>query len=104
MSMVLLLAAFLAAVLGSALLALSQPRHWQSVTSTTARPAKAAHRLGCGLVFTSLLLTILRDGASFGGLSWPMLIGFSAVITALLLTFAPNTLRPLAQLIMPRKP
>lgn len=96
MSAVLLSAALLAAVLGSVMLALSQRRHWQAVTGSPLSAGRPPRRLGSLLLAASFVLTILRDGASFGALSWPMLAGFSALFTAMLLAWAPQALRPLA--------
>lgn len=102
MSAVLFAAALLAAVLGSAMLALSQRRHWQAVTDRPSSTGRPPRWLGWNLLAASFLLTIARDGPSFGALSWPMLVGFSASITAMLLAWTPQVLRPLANWIMPR--
>lgn len=97
MSAALLISALLAAFLGSASLALSQRKHWQVVTSSSSTPGQAPRRAGWSLLGASFLLTILRDGASFGALFWPMLLGLSVMVTALLMTWAPQALRPLAR-------
>lgn len=103
MNFVLLSAALLSAVLGSVMLALSQRRHWQAVTGSPLSAGRPMRRLGSLLLAASFVLTILRDGASFGALAWPMLVGFSALIVAMLLAWVPQALRPLANWIMPRK-
>jgi hypothetical protein len=100
MSALLLLAALLAALLASALLALSQRKHWQALTGGPSCPGPAPRRLGWWLIATSLAVTLLRDGASFGALAWPMLLGCSGLMTAMVLAFAPHALRPLARLFM----
>ena len=96
MTAVLLIAAAFITLAGSVLLALSQPRHWQAVMGREPRPARGPRPAGWLLLGLSLTLTILRDGVSFGILLWPLLIGLGALTTAMLLTWAPWALRPLA--------
>ena len=97
MNTVLLLAAIIAVTASSTLLALSQPRHWQTVTGLASPPPRTAQRYGWALLGTSMVLVILRDGASFGALSWPMIAGLGAVITAGTLTWMPSWTEPLAR-------
>ncbi len=97
MSVVLLVGALLAATFGSALLALSQQRHWHAVMGTSAPPGGLPRRLGWLLIAASLVLVLLRDGASFGALFWPLLIGLGAMLTAAALTWAPGAMKPLAK-------
>lgn len=96
MNTALLIGAILAATLGSAMLALSQQRHWKAVTGLTTPAGKLPRRLGWLLLAASLVLVILRDGASFGVLFWPMLVGLGALLTAAALTWAPGWMKPLA--------
>lgn len=101
MSMLLLLVAVLAALFGCALLALSQPRHWQAMTHTRSEPGSTPQRLGVLLLTASIVLTILRDGASFAALFSPVLIGSAALVTAMVLTWCPRVLRPITKMITP---
>lgn len=99
MNALLLLGAVFAAIFGSALLALSQRRHWQTVTGNPTEPGRAPRRLGWLLLAASIVLTILRDGASFAVLFAPVLIGSAALLIAMMLSWAPNALRPIARMI-----
>ncbi|MEA1618038.1 DUF3325 family protein [Erythrobacter sp. T5W1-R] len=101
MNMLLLLGAVLAALFGCALLALSQPRHWQAVTRTRSEPGRTPQRLGWLLLTGSIVLTILRDGASFAALFAPVLIGSAVLVTAMVLTCCPRVLSPIMKMIMP---
>lgn len=97
MSALLLMAAILAVTAGCTLLALSQPRHWQDVMGSPSPPPRASRRWGWALLATSIVLVILRDGASFGALTWPMIAGLGAAITAGMLTYAPILIKPIAR-------
>jgi hypothetical protein len=101
MNALLLVGAVFAAIFGSALLALSQRRHWQAVTRNPTEPGRAPRRLGWLLLTASIVLTILRDGASFAALFAPVLIGSAALLIAMMLSWAPNALRPIAKLVTP---
>ncbi|MCU0760085.1 MAG: DUF3325 domain-containing protein [Steroidobacteraceae bacterium] len=97
MSAALLVGAMLAVTLGTALLALSQQRHWNAVMGTGSKPGNLPQRLGWLLISVSLVLTILRDGGSFGALSWPLQAGFGALLTSGALTWMPGVMKPLAR-------
>ena len=95
----LLIAIAAAAYLGFALLALSQGRHWRSVTGTTTRTALEAFvlRALAGLALaTSLAIALLRDGPSFGALLWATVLSTAAIAVAFTLAWRPLWLRPLA--------
>lgn len=96
MNTLLFLMALLSALLGSAAFALSQRKHWQKVTGGTSSAGRVPRRVGWSLLAVSFLLTVLCEGASFGALSWPLLIGCTTLITAMLLTWTPQALRLLA--------
>ncbi|MBA4766355.1 MAG: DUF3325 domain-containing protein [Porphyrobacter sp.] len=93
-----LIAAAVTSVLGSAILALSQPRHWQAVTGTMSAPRRSTGRIGWCLIAASLMLVILRDGFSFGTLFWPLVVGFGSLLTGIALTWMPTLMKPLARL------
>lgn len=97
MSMVLLIAAGLAGLGGCLALALSQHRHWQAAMRSGSLPPRWARRLGWSLIAASLGLLIMRDGASFAMLFWPLLIGAGALLTAGLLSWKPTLLSPLSK-------
>lgn len=94
MSATLLVGAVLAAFLGSALLALSQKRHWLAVTGALLRTNWPMRSLGWVMISTSLVLAVLRDGPSFAILFWPMLVGLGAMVTSAILTWMPSALKP----------
>ncbi len=77
---------------GFALLALSQARHWRSVTSKP-YPAPGGILLlrvgGYDFIGNSLVLALLRDGSSFGGLLWATSISLAALAVALTLAGMP---------------
>lgn len=101
MTLALMILALVSACAGCALLGLSQARHWQAVTASPSPPPRTLRRVGWGLLLASLMFCILRDGASFAALLWPLLIMAGALIAALLLTWWPAALRPLCRLMGP---
>ena len=95
----LLIGAVGAAYLGFALLALSQDKHWRSVTSAVAcTPVRAAvlRALGGLMLAAALSLALLRDGPSFGALLWVTVLSAAAVAVAFTLAWRPTWLQPLA--------
>jgi hypothetical protein len=93
-----MLAAGLLALLGFALLALSQERHFEAVCLSP-QPAgrqAAARTAGFGLIGLALPLCITSEGAGFGSLLWLVLISAAAMALALTLTWRPRWLRALA--------
>ena len=91
----LLVLAYTICLLGCALLALSQTRHWRAVLNNRrADPPKVA-KIGWLLVFTSLVPCVLRDGWSFAALLWPLIFAVSAMTIAMMLTYRPAALRVL---------
>lgn len=97
----LLLAAGLMTLLGLALLALSQERHFEHVfhKNRPSAPVPTAHT-AIILIATilSLPLCIASQGASFGCLLWVLLVCAAAMTVALLLTWRPCWLRCLRYL------
>lgn len=98
MSVLPVILAAVCAFAGCALLALSQPRHWQAVTGSATIPPRSSRRLGGGLVLASLVTCIWRDGASFAALLWPLLLMAGALGVSAVLAWRPASLRPLARL------
>ena len=98
-SALLLMALSLTACLGFALLAVSQARHWRTV-SGTAGPSPIAtillRVLGSGCLLSALGLALIRDGPSFGALLWATAISLAALAVAFTLSWQPRLLRPLA--------
>lgn len=97
MSMILLIAAWVAGLGGCLALALSQQRHWQAATRSSSRPPRWFRLSGWSLIGASLGLVVIRDRASFAVLFWPMLTGAVALATAGLLSLKPTLLSPLAK-------
>jgi len=89
-----------ACYLGFALLALAQARHWARVTAHARPPGRLRVRLlqgaGSTALAGSLLLALLRDGASFGALLWVTALSVAATAVAFTLTWRARWLRPLA--------
>lgn len=86
---------FWLAVLGFALLALSQERHWSHVAQSNRPPALvliAQRAIGLIAIFGALPLCTAVEGASFGSLLWAVLLSAAAAAVALALTWAPGLL------------
>jgi hypothetical protein len=89
--------------LGLSLFALRQRLHWQAVSACSDRRASAPRSLrrggrwlgGAGLA-SSLLLSWLAQGASFGSILWVLLLALAGVGLTLTLTWRPRWLAPLA--------
>lgn len=90
MSTALFVISLFVAIGGCLSLALSQRRHWQAVPSSTSRPPKPLRLVGWTLISLSLVIVIFRDGASFGVLVWPLLIGFASLVTVATLIWIPK--------------
>lgn len=91
---------FWLAVFGFALLALSQERHWSHVAQSTRPPALVVivqRAIGFIAIFGALPLCMAIEGASFGSLLWAVLLSAAAATVALVLTWAPGLLAPLAK-------
>jgi hypothetical protein len=81
--------AFLAALAGMAVFALSNDAHWRQLLG--ARTQAASVRSGCkfggaALLALSFLLCTLADPVSMAILVWPMLLGVAAACVAAFLT------------------
>jgi putative iron-regulated protein len=87
-------------VLGFALLALGQERHWQAVMGP-AQPApwrqRVARLLGLGLQVAALAAVVMGSGAGFGSLLWGVGLTLAALVVALSLTWRPTAWRGLAR-------
>jgi hypothetical protein len=95
----LILAACILALWGFALLALSQERHLARIFESNqqlAHNTKAQRAIGFIAVSLSLPACIASQGASFGSLLWVLLLSAAALAVALMLTWRPQWLRPLA--------
>ena len=95
-----MLAACILTLLGFALLALSQERHLERIFRESSHPAhtiRAQRATGFIAVSLSLPACIASQGASFGSLLWVLLLPAAALAVALMLTWRPQWLRPLAQ-------
>lgn len=93
-----MLAACFLALLGFALLALSQERHLAHAFAPDAPPDtrwRALRTAGFAAVCASLPVCIASEGASFGCLLWVVLISAAAMAIALILTWRPHWLRQL---------
>jgi uncharacterized membrane protein len=102
--LLLTLAACVFALLGFALLALSQERHLDHFFESNRPPAKnirAQIAIGFIAISSSLPICISAQGASFGSLLWLMLICAAAMAVALTLTWRPGWLRSLRYLLAP---
>lgn len=99
-----MLAAAVLALLGFALLALSQERHFETVY---AAPLPATHlcsaQRGAGftLICISLPVCVASQGPGLGGLLWLVLISAAAMAVAFTLTWRPMWLRVLTIAIQP---
>lgn len=99
-----MLAACMSALLGFALLALSQERHLERVFESNRPPAhdrRAQHAICFIALGSSLPPCLATQGAGFGSLLWVMLICAAAMAVALTLTLRPQWLRCLCYLLAP---
>lgn len=90
--------AVLSALLGCAFLALSQNRNWRDIVSCkpSERMTRLARMAGCTFVFASLVFCVIRDGASFAALLWPLLFATAAFTIAMTLAYQRGLMGPLA--------
>ena len=94
-----MVAACLLALLGFALLALNQERHFLGVCPhilPAPRSSRMQRALGFLAIVSGLPLSIAAQGASFGSLLWAMLLIAAAMAVAFTLTWWPHWLRPVA--------
>jgi hypothetical protein len=93
-----MLACALLALLGFALLALSQERHYETVyghgaSQPTRRRTRIQRAAGFTMIGLSLLLCVASEGAGFGSLLWVVLISAASMAVAFTLTWRPHWLR-----------
>lgn len=84
---------------GFAALALSQTKHWQAVTLAGPCPPQTSRMLkliGWVMLAASLILTLMRDGVSFGLLLWPTIAFAVALSVSLSIAYRPILLRRFA--------
>ena len=93
-------------LVGFAFLALSQDKHWRTVTSAKgSAPSKTLVRSsGWTLVFIALVPCIIRDGGAFAALLWPLLLTVCAFSIAMLIAYRPQWLKPIASLLLRTRP
>jgi hypothetical protein len=98
-ALILLSIAVVLTLLACASLALGLPRNWKLVTGEAlAEPVQTiVRRTGWTALFMALLTCVLRDGAGFAVLIWPLLFALAAFVTAMALSFRPVVLRSLAR-------
>jgi hypothetical protein len=97
--------AFVGSWLGFVALALSQERHWSHVSGLPLEQRLS----GRGLITAGLMLQVCAlvglvhsQGPSFGALLWMVMLSATAMAVALLLTWKPQWLRPLARWVQHR--
>lgn len=92
-------------LLGMALIALSQPRHWDTVAAGgeagTEPPGAGALGLAGRLLslLVSLVMAVASQGAALGAIFWVMALCAAALAVAFTLAWRPHWLRPLAWLL-----
>lgn len=95
-------AAALAALLGFAVLALGQERHWSRVSQANrpvARAIRAQRAIASIAIASALPACIAAEGPAFGCLLWALLLMATALVVSLTLTWRPHWLLPLARLL-----
>jgi Na+-transporting NADH:ubiquinone oxidoreductase subunit NqrB len=98
-------AALLISLVGFALLALSQERHWTHVTEmgeAQRAPSWLLHAFGLSAQACALPPIIWAEGSGFGCLLWGVGLTGSATTVALALTWFPGALMPIATLLTRR--
>ena len=97
-----LAAAFLFSWVGFGLLALAQERHtglFYPSFKPVAQVKQAQAAIGIIAICIAFALCIKTQSAGFGSLLWLLMLTASAMMVALQLTWAPQTLKPLAWLV-----
>ncbi len=96
---ILLLLAGAFVLLACASLALGLPSNWKLVTGEplAGHVQKIVRRSGWGALFLALVISIVRDGAGFAALIWPLLFALAAFATAMALSYRPSILLGLAR-------
>lgn len=86
-------------LIGAACLAISQRRHWPTITGErrSSPPTVSGVWVGWALVLASIIPCVLVDGAAFAVLLWTLLAGAVAMLVSLALTFRPHSLRAAAR-------
>lgn len=85
-----------------ALLALTQERHWETVSGSKAPFVQykwAQRAIFLIAIFCVLPLNVALEGAGFGSLLWLLMVCASAGAVALTLTVCPAVLHPLARIM-----
>jgi hypothetical protein len=96
------IAAWVASAVGFALLALSQERHWHAVMRAPPTPAIRPLPLratGCALQPLALAGFVHAQGPGFGSLLWGVGATAAAMTVALVLSWYPRLLAPLAAMV-----
>lgn len=91
--------AFVLCFAGCAFLALSQTRNWRAVVDDRKSKPPRVAKLGWTLVLLGLVPCIVRDGASFAALEWPLVFAAAAMSTAMILAYRPSVLRPATRIL-----
>lgn len=96
----LIVTAFASAISGGACLALSQDRHWRSMglAPSVVAPTVKLRSIGSLFLVLCFVICVLRDGASFALILWPLTVGAAIISIGLVLTYKPATLGPLARI------
>ena len=97
-----LAAAFLVSWAGFGLLALAQERHvglFYPSFKPIARVIQTQAAIGIIAICIAFALCIKTQSVGFGSLLWLLMLTASAMVVALQLTWAPQTLKPLAWLV-----
>lgn len=98
--------ACLFSLMGFALMALGQERHWQHVIALEpdARIGQAIlFRIGLGAQGVALPLMIYAEGPGFGALLWGVSLTAMAMLVAFVLSWRPRWLVPLAKIVRTRR-
>lgn len=94
----LLAAAFAAHLTGFGLLALSQPRHRESVGAIAAPGPVGARAAAALLILLALPACVTGSGAAFGAIAWMLLAMAAALAVTFILAWWPHRLLPLARI------
>lgn len=89
--------ASLSALIGCALLAVSQERNSRKVQGEPMqkKSAKIARSAGCAVLCAAFVFCLISEGVSFAVLLWPLLLTVGAFLTTMVLAYRPSLLKPL---------
>lgn len=101
MPALLLIIAATCALIGCSLLALSLKRNWRLVSNSqiSVRALKTVRLCGWAALCFSLIACVVKDGAGFAALSFPLLFALGSFLVAMMLSYRPSLFQPVIRAV-----